>query len=173
MIIFDLETTGLLAPSCSPLEKQPKIIEIGAYNVTNEDSISQLINPNEKLVPKITKITGIKDEELLGKPTFKDFLPTLAAFFQGSKTVIAHNAPFDCGVLRVELERCGDLDFPWPKRTVCTVQEYRAKFGYRPKLGQLYKKLTGEKLNQTHRAIEDVMALYEALKQDKFFEVIR
>ena len=174
-IIFDTETTGLLLPSAAPLEKQPKIIEIGALLVDGETilaELSQLIDPGEDISAEITKITGITDADLVGMPTFKDALPVLWPFFEGADALIAHNASFDAGMLRNELKRVGREDFPWPPKTICTVQEFVHVFGYRPNLKKLYERYTGNALQQTHRAIEDCRALHEALIAADFFSKI-
>ncbi len=172
-IIFDTETTGLLLPSSADVSKQPKIIELGAIVVDETGvvaELSQLLNPNEEISAQITKITGIKNEDLVGKPTFSEYLPQLKAFFEGATMLICHNAPFDSGMLKNDLLRAGCEDFVWPETTICTVQEYTPMFGRRPKLTQLYEKVVGKPLAQTHRALDDVLALYEVLKTDNFFE---
>lgn len=172
-IIFDTETTGLLLPSSAPLEKQPRIIELGAILVSTETGIigelTQLINPEMEISAEITKITGITNEDLVGKPTFKEYLPTLRAFFDGADMLICHNAPFDSGMLRNDLKRAGCDDFPWPAETICTAQEYTPVVGKRPRLLQLYEIIMGKPLAQTHRALDDAMAVYEILDKDKFF----
>lgn len=172
-IIFDTETTGLLLPSSAPVEKQPRIIELGAIAVSESGilgELSQLLSPGQEITAEITKITGITNEDLVGKPTFAEFLPQLKEFFAGADMLICHNAPFDSGMLRNDLIRAGCEDFPWPETTICTVQEYQPLFGKRPSLKVLYHRIIGEELAQTHRALDDVMAVYAVLQKDKFFE---
>jgi DNA polymerase-3 subunit alpha (Gram-positive type) len=177
IICFDVETTGLLLPSSAPIEKQPRIIEIGAmrFDVRTPmvvERLSQLINPGVPLSYDITKITGLKDYDLRDKPTFKQFLPELSAFFAGTDVLIAHNAPFDCGMLQNELRLAECTDFPMPAETVCTAQEYTAVLGFRPKLLDVYEHILGEPLAQTHRALEDVEAMFKFMIKDNFFEKI-
>lgn len=174
-IIFDTETTGLLLPSTAPLHKQPRIIELGALKVDANgviDELSQLLDPEQTISAEITKITGIKPEQLVGQPTFAAFLPQLKAFFQGADMLIAHNAPFDSGMLRNDLARAGCEDFPWPAETICTAQEYTPVLGHRPKLLTLYERIIGVPLAQTHRALDDARAVHEVLVKDKFFDQI-
>lgn len=172
-IIFDTETTGLLLPSTAPVEKQPRIIELGAL-VCSESAIlgelSQLLDPQVEITAEITKITGLTNDDLKGKPTFKEFAPQLADFFRGADYLICHNAPFDVGMLKNDLKRAGIEDFPWPETIICTAQEYTPMMGKRPKLLALYEKVIGVPLAQTHRALDDAMAVYEVLTKDKFFE---
>lgn len=172
-IIFDTETTGLLLPSSAPVEKQPKIIELGAVAVSESgvlSELSQLLNPGQEISAEITKITGLTNEDLVGKPTFAEFLPQLKEFFAGADMLICHNAPFDTGMLKNDLIRAACEDFPWPDTILCTAQEYTPLMGKRPKLLALYEHIMGKPLAQTHRALDDAMAVYEILVQDKFFE---
>jgi DNA polymerase III epsilon subunit-like protein len=172
-IIFDTETTGLLLPSSAPIECQPRIIELGAIAVEGDTIIaelSQLLSPGHDISPEITKITGITNDQLVGMPSFGVFLPDLIKFFAGADVLICHNASFDSMMLRNDLTRVGCCDFPWPITTICTVQEYQPMFGKRPSLKVLYQRIIGEPLAQTHRALDDVMAMYAFLKKDKFFE---
>lgn len=174
-IIFDTETTGLMLPSAAELSKQPRIIELGAV-ITDGKSIlkklSQLIDPGVPVSAEITKITGITNTELAGQPSFKKFLPALKEFFAGSDFLIAHNAPFDSGMLANELKLAECEDFPWPAETVCTAQEYTAFMGYRASMKDVYEKIMGMELKQAHRALDDVIALAEMTMQDDFFTKI-
>lgn len=162
--IFDTETTGLPLPGQVPLARQPKIIEFGAVLIetaTGEElaSISQLLDPGEAIPEIITKITGITTDDVQGKPTFEKFLPIIVATFKQADAIVAHNAEFDTTMIKLELARLEVEDFPWPRLTVCTVQEFKTIMGYWPKLIDAYEHFTGEKLKQTHRALDDVRAL--------------
>lgn len=175
-IVFDTETTGLLLPSTVPLEKQPKIIELGLIVADDGKIIKEfdwLINPGCEISAEITKITGIKNEDLVGKSSFKELLPDIKEAFSGCEIGIAHNAPFDVGMLKNELKRAGCDDFPWPADIVCTVAEYLPQFGKRPKLTALYEKVMGKPLAQTHRASDDAKALFEVLDKDEFFKKLK
>jgi DNA polymerase III epsilon subunit family exonuclease len=174
-LIFDTETTGLLKPNVTDLKDQPKIIEFGLVVVEDGKIIGAhnwLINPGELITAEITKITGITNEMLEGKPEFRQVLGEIEEVFAGADRLICHNAPFDTGMLKNELERCGRTGFPWPAETICTVQEYRHEFGGRyPKLTALYERKVGKPLEQTHRATDDCEALYDCLVADGFFEL--
>lgn len=169
-VICDFETTGLLKPKRAPITQQPYIIEVGIYRTDTQKAISQLINPGKPLPPKITKITGITDGDLKDKPSFIEFFPEIVGIFSGTDYFIAHNAPFDKGVLFHNLARTTCDNFPWPKHTICTVQQYKHILGKWPKLTELYAATFQRPLQQTHRALDDVMALYEILTEKKFFE---
>mgnify|MGYP001558193404 CR=1 FL=1 len=167
-IIFDTETTGLLKPSGSPLEDQPRIIELGIVVV--QDMVitaerSWLIYPECQISEQITKINGITNSDLKGKPLFRQLLAEIEDVFAGSDFGVAHNSPFDTGMLRNELLRCSRSGFPWPRNMLCSAQEFTPFMGFRPKLTQLYEKVMGFPLAQTHRALDDAIALYSVLEK--------
>lgn len=174
-VIFDTETTGLLLPSSAPLEKQSRIIELGVIVVIDGKLASEhnwLINPEMEISAEITKITGITNEDLVGKPLFRQLLGEIEEVFGGSDYGFAHNAPFDVGMLSNELLRCARTGFPWPANTICTAQEFTPLMGKRPRLIHLYEKIMGRPLAQTHRALDDAMAVFEVLEKYRFFDYL-
>jgi DNA polymerase III subunit epsilon len=167
-LIFDTETTGLPIPS-GDLDQQPKIIELAISTVVDgflESKQSWLFNPEQPLSEEITKITGLKDNDLKDKQPFREMYGYVKEAFIGADNLIAHNAPFDVALLQFELERMQIDDFPWPPNIICTVAEYQHIFGFRPSLKDLYKKIIGVELAQTHRAQDDVDALVEILLKE-------
>lgn len=175
-IIFDSETTGLLKHATAQMSAQPKMIEFGAALVDQEgeliDTLQLLINPCQPLEAIITKITGLTDEDLFEEPTFKEVWPQIRAFMERADIVIAHNLPFDKGVADFELKRLEVTDFKWPRYQICTVQENVFEWGRRPKLTELYAYQTGQPLAQTHRAIDDVMALLDVVQKQGILHAI-
>jgi len=174
-LVFDTETTGLTLPSVSDLSKQPKIIEFGALITDGKEILktyNQLINPGEQITAEIMKITGITNDDLKDKPRFGEVYSEIKDLFDGIDVLLAHNAPFDTSLLKFELARLGAEDFIWPERIICTVEEYVPEFGFRPNLRKLYERKLGIELKQTHRAIDDVLALCECLFKDSYFEYL-
>jgi len=170
MIVFDLETTGLPKAEGSDLEMQPRIIEFGAIKLTDGsleeiDSLEFLCNPGHPLDPKITKITGIDDEMLKNEKPFITHYQELCKFFLGQKIIVAHNLPFDRKILKFELERIDKLlHFPWPYEHVCTVELGESVWGKKRKLGDIHLEVTGEKIKDAHRSINDVEATVKVMK---------
>lgn len=175
IIVYDTETTGLTLHPDVPVHKQPKCIEFGAAlldrNGVVVEEASILINPGEPISAEITKITGITDADLVGAPSFAEVLPQLRRLFAEADTVMAHNLPFDKTILRGELARMDVYDFPWPKNELCTVGLYKDSWGRNPRLIELYEVVMGKKLAQTHRALDDVMALVEIIQKEKLWEI--
>jgi ATP-dependent DNA helicase DinG len=167
VLVFDTETTGLTLHPEAPLAKQPKIIELGAalLNERGEvvETLSQLLHPGEDITDEITRITGITNGDLVGAPTFKDALPQMRHIFEQAFAVFAHNLPFDRAMIRNDLARIDCLDFPWPAQEYCTVGLHKDQWGRNPKLTELYEFTLNKPLPQTHRALDDVMALVEVV----------
>ena len=168
VLVFDTETTGLPLHPDAPLSKQPKIVELGAALLNSRgevvETLSQLVHPGENLSEEITRITGIKNEDLVGAPPFKDAVPILRHIFQQAFAVFAHNLPFDKKLLMFDLKRAScDEAFPWPPIEYCTIGLHRSIWGRNMKLTELYQHVMAKPLPQTHRALDDVMALVEVV----------
>ena len=176
IFVFDTETTGLPLPKRVPLDKQPRIVELGIVifeGSTIIQEVAQSLDPKVFITPEITKINGATNENRKGLPTFAEFLPTMVDYFSGCDVLVAHNAPFDVQMLAMELDRIShvtNLNFPWPPTILCTVQEYYHHFGFRPSMQKLYEHIMGKPLEQTHRALDDAKALTEILITDNFSE---
>lgn len=173
MILFDTETTGLIKNSLQSLEQQPRIVELAAlrlHPVTLEevDCLVFRANPGFPMSPEATTITGITDEALKGEPPFIGHLPALVDFVHGTRTLVAHNLPFDREMLAMELARVDwQYRFPWPGHHVCTVEATSALKGHRLKLGDLYALATGRPMAEVytaHQALDDVRALAEVVR---------
>lgn len=173
-LVFDTETTGLPKHPNSKPNVQPKIIEFGGalvnvYSGIVADTLQLIINPQEPIEAIITKITGLTDDDLKDQPTFPEVAPQIRDFFARADALIAHNLPFDSTLLELELNRHHIENWPWPKTEICTVQEHAEEWGRRPKLLELYQAATGEPLAQTHRALDDVMALVKVCELQGVF----
>jgi DNA polymerase III epsilon subunit-like protein len=173
--IIDLETTGLLMHPRAKPRTQPRCIEFGAVVIDENgqqlDTKELLIYPEQKLEPIITKITGLADEDLRGKPVFAEVAAEISELINGCDVAIAHNLPFDKGVLDWEFELIG-FDHRWPEILLCTVQENVPVYGYRIKLKDLYKEVTGNVWTQQHRALDDCQALAEIVIHEGYLELL-
>lgn len=102
MIAFDIETTGLSNRTC-------KIIEIGAVKIKNGEVLDEMdifVDPECHIPEAITELTSITDEMVAGAPKEKEAVEKFLAF-AGDRLLIAHNANFDVGFIRVACERNG------------------------------------------------------------------
>lgn len=175
MIILDTETTGLLGPTALPLDQQPQIIEFAATQLKETKggglkvgkSLHLLLNPGVPLSDEIIKITGLTDDDLKDAPSFAVVYQSIVDFFIGEEIMVAHNLPFDRGMLAGELQRIDKLlAFPWPPKHICTAEatEHLSEDGKYMKQEALYKLATGRDANQTHRANDDVAQLVEIVR---------
>ncbi len=86
---------------------------------------SHLVDPEVPFDPMNIAIHGITPMDVKNAPNFPTLWPKIAEYFTGS-VVVAHNAPFDLGMLTGTLERYG---IPVPEITYCcTVQMARRRF---------------------------------------------
>ena len=101
-VVFDIETTGLS-------KENDAITEIGAVKLVNgkiTERFSTFVNPRRPLSEEITKLTNITDEMLADAPPIEEVLPQFLAFCEGA-VLVAHNASFDTGFIRMNAERLG------------------------------------------------------------------
>ncbi len=99
LVALDLETTGL-----DPANAQ--IIEIGAVKFRADDAAhpmletySTFVDPGIAIPPKITSITGITQDNMLGAPKLRDALPQFEQFV-GDAIIVGHNVDFDLRFLQ-------------------------------------------------------------------------
>ncbi len=123
-IVFDVETPNCLNNRISAIGLS--VVEGGRLT----ESRYTLLDPECEFDAFNIRLTGITPEMTEGKPTFKDLWPALASFFE-SGLLIAHNAPFDMGVIA----RClSAYDISWRERVnyACTCRMSRKLMPFLP-----------------------------------------
>ena len=113
-IAFDVETPNRLNHRMSAIGVS--VVEDGKI----VEEFYSLVDPETDFDPFNTWLTGISEESVQDAPTFPELWPRLEKLMSGG-VLVAHNAPFDLGVLR----RCLDhYDIAWKKSVpyLCTVQ---------------------------------------------------
>lgn len=171
--VFDTETTGLPIHRRAPVEKQPYIIEYAIAHIEKgkvTKKFSTLIKPPVGVSDEITKITGLTDDDLKDAPTFAQAF-SLVKESMDADVLIAHNLPFDESLLSFELARNG-IELELPKLRICTAQLYHDEYGKRLKMKELYELKLGKPLDQTHRALDDVLALCEIVIKEKLWKLL-
>lgn len=160
-ISLDLETTGLHP-------KNDRILEIGAVKVVNgkeTEVFSQLINPDTKISPIITQVTGINDEMVKDCPFIQDVLPEFIDFCD-SEVILGHNLMFDYSFLTVNAV---NMDLKFEKKGIDTLKiarKYLADLESR-KLDYLCS-YYGIEDKEHHRAFNDASVtsrLYQKLSE--------
>ena len=123
-IVLDTETTGL-----DP-DTGDRIVEIGCLELINhvptERHFHTYINPERRMSPGASEISGITDEMLAGKPRFVEVADQFLEFISESELII-HNAAFDVRFLNAELARLGEHRIP-DERAFCTLVFARKKY---------------------------------------------
>jgi DNA polymerase III epsilon subunit-like protein len=171
MILLDFETTGLVGPDALPLEKQPQIIEatialLDDKTLKEKARETMLIKPTVQLTPEITRITGLKDADLVDARPFAFYYPTFVKMWIGQTLTVAHNCAFESSLIEFELRRIGkQFMFPWTPRRLCTVEASVHLKKRRLRLGELYEIATnGGKIQGAHRTEADVTGLAVCLR---------
>lgn len=155
--IVDVETTG-----GSPYFN--RIIEIGILRVEKGEVVAKyqtLLNPLMELPEFITKLTGLRDEDLIHAPIFEDVKDEILELFEDS-VFVAHNVGFDYDFIKEEFRRVG---YGFDAQQLCTVRLSRALF---PKekhhnLGAIIERFEFQSDNR-HRAFDDAKVLWDFLQ---------
>ena len=160
LVVFDLETTGL------DLVKD-RIIQISyikVYPDGREERVNHIVNPECHIKPEITKLTGISNEDVKDKPTFKQLAKTLSVAFTGCDFAGFNSNHFDVPLLAEEFLRAG-IDFDFGKCRLIDAQTIFHKMERR-NLAAAYKFYCGRKMEddfEAHRADQDTEATYRVL----------
>ena len=163
-VVFDIETTGLS-------KETESITEIGAVKVVDGkiiDRFSTFVNPERPIPAEITKLTGITNEMVADAPVITEILPKFLEFCQDA-VLVAHNANFDTGFIRLNAERKCGIEV---KNTVLdTLELSRALLPElkKHKLDIVCEQL-GVSLEGHHRAVNDAEATAEVFL--KFIDML-
>ncbi len=161
LVVFDLETTGL------DLVKD-RIIQLSYIKVFpdgNEERGNHLINPGISIPAEVVQLTGISNDDVQGKPTFRDIAQDICNIFADSDIAGYNSNHFDIPLLAEEFLRAG-IDFDFSKRNLIDAQVIYHKMERR-NLAAAYKFYCGRKMEEdftAHRADEDTEATYRVLQ---------
>ncbi|MCL2863584.1 MAG: 3'-5' exonuclease [Methanimicrococcus sp.] len=171
IVLLDVETTGLTTET-------DQIIELAATRYYNGDAIgieeqiySVLVKlPKGKSLPqKIIELTNITDNMLETEGVLEQEAAGLFAdiFLPAKKTlIIAHNTQFDLSFVLKMLEKCNkSIPAAFDILDTLTVLRDRKAHPHSLKDAIEYYKIAG--VENTHRAADDVKALYEVVKHMK------
>ena len=160
LVIFDLETTGLDIVKA-------RIIQISYIKVHpdgREERGNMLLNPEMPIPQFVTELTGISDEDVKDKPTFKQVAAQLANLFAGSDFGGFNSNGYDIPLLAEEFLRAG-IDFDFSKCRMIDAMNIFRKMERR-NLAAAYKFYCGRKMEEdfeAHRADQDTEATYRVL----------
>ncbi|HRD55270.1 MAG TPA: DUF3820 family protein [Parachlamydiaceae bacterium] len=158
-IYYDTETTGIKTD-------KDRIVEIAAYDPVNERTFEKLVNPGCPIPHEASSVHHITDEMVKESPSFAEVAKEFIEFCEGDIVLIAHNNDnFDLPILRSEFTRHSVLmpdhwkfldSLKWARR-------YRSDLPRHPL--QFLREVYGIAANNAHRALDDVIVLYQIFSQ--------
>lgn len=166
LVVFDTETSGLDFDNDQIIELAALRVErtnTGALRIAGKMDTFIKLPEGEMLPENIVNLTGITDELLQAEGV----QPTKAAsqiaklMQNGPTLMIAHNAQFDACFLRCLLrgQKVGRIDW------LDSLTVYKDRRAYPHKLANaIIAYDLADKVQNSHRAIDDVLALFEVLK---------
>jgi DNA polymerase III subunit epsilon len=158
LAIVDVETTG--GDPRTDRITEVALLEVDGLALTRQ--WSTLINPGRAIPGAIQALTGITQEMVDAAPRFAHIAGELLERLEG-RVFVAHNARFDYGFLRRELERAG---FKYLAKTLCTVRLSRRLYpdAGAHDLDSLIER-HGLECAARHRALPDALAAWQFLRE--------
>lgn len=169
IVLFDTETTGLDCESCEIIELAALKLKSNTYGNPRIDQKLELfikLPEGQKVPQKIVELTGITDALLEKEGVSRAEAAAMLAVMlsDGPTLMVAHNAHFDVSFVGAMLRKENKL--PTAKLAVLdTLTVYKDRRSYPHKLENAIEAYNlQDKVKNSHRAIDDVLALYEVLK---------
>jgi DNA polymerase-3 subunit epsilon len=152
LVVFDLETTGV-DPSAD------RIVQIALIRSEPDGTrrvFETLVDPERPIPPDATRIHGITDADVAGKPAFGAIRADVEALLTGADLAGFNSIAFDQPMLQAELHRAGsqlDLDaaFHVDAMVIFKLKEPRD-------LSAAYRFYCGGELTDAHSALADAEA---------------
>lgn len=116
IVVLDLEMTGYADPGCN------QIVEIGAVEIMGGRVTGRTfhahVDPRSRQNPHATKVHGLTEGFLRGKPTFPEIASDFLAFV-GDSPIASHRAAIDARAMNNDLSLAGLAPMD-PERFACT-----------------------------------------------------
>lgn len=151
LVFLDTETTGL-----NP-HFGDRVVEIALARFRGdvmEDSFDTLVDPQRSIPTVVTRIHGITDADVRGKPTFAQIAREVREQLREA-VLVAHNAPFDLGFLVNEF-RLARQDPP-DNLVLDTLSFLRGHFKFPSNSLPRVADYLGIEKRTAHRALADVL----------------
>ncbi len=125
-VAVDVETTGL-----NPAGGD-RVISVGCVELVERQltgrTFHRLVNPDRSIPEESSRVHGITDEQVAGKPRFADLAEEFLDFVGGAE-LLGHNLEFDRGFLDEELRRAGRTErLQELCGLICTFKMARARY---------------------------------------------
>jgi DNA polymerase-3 subunit epsilon len=157
LVVFDLETTGLLV-------ELDRIIEIGLVKIFPDgrtERLAQRFNPFMKIPVESIAVHGITNDMLKDEPPFREWAPRLFEIFEGADIGGFALNRLDIPMLTKEFNRAGFVFSMEGRRVVDGATIFREK--ERRDLTTAYQFYCGKQLVDAHSAKADAEATYEVI----------
>lgn len=161
VVAFDLETTG----------KDPERDRITEFTfleldgtLTEQGRWTRLVDPGIPIPKEIQELTGITQEMVTGQPAFATHAPRVQALIKDA-VLVAHNHQFDVSFLNHELRLAGQPGVAVDHPCIDTLFIERHVNSHR--LGDAYKRYTGQDMDGAHRSEADALATVEVLRRQR------
>lgn len=164
-VVLDLETTGfaperdrvvsiaMIRSRFADLKRNPGRVEA--------ETMDTVVHPQRRIPPEASRVNGITDEDVVGKPSFAEIAPLLRDFI-GERPIIAHNVSFDRKFLNAEFKRAGVKTLA-RNTSFCTMRKFQELHPRRKKNLDDVAASMGVKgrTGPRHEAIEDARITWE------------
>ena len=168
LVLFDTETTGLVFNRDEIIEFAAVVIEQQNGQPVVAETYDELISltPGNTVPPMIENLTGITTQDLLERGIPKEQVcADIARMFTGNTLMLAYNAHFDLSFLFYLLLRNGDPAVLKGKDKLDLLTVYKDRKPYPHKLCHAIDAYQlGDKVVNSHRAVDDVLATVEVMK---------
>ncbi len=157
LCVFDLETTGTNIT-------QDRIIEIAVVKMMPNGEIlrkANVLNPAIPIPAESTIFHGLTDEDVKGKPTFKEVAKEYARFMEGADLAGFNVLKFDIPMLVEEFLRAG-VEFDYSRKKIVDAQKIFHMMEKRT-LSAAYKFYLNKELVDSHTAEADTEATMEVI----------
>ncbi|MBS3141538.1 3'-5' exonuclease [Candidatus Woesearchaeota archaeon] len=149
---IDVETTGINT-------REDRIVDICIIKILpngEKETLKSIINSTISIPVESTKIHGITDIDVQGKPTFREFASKVTSFIDGCDLCGFNIIGFDLGILQSEFQRA-EFSFSSEGRKIIDVMKIYHKLEPRD-LNAAHLKYCGKSLENVHKAEADVNA---------------
>lgn len=154
-VVIDTETTGL-EPGSRLLSLAAILFDPAGDGML--DAFEARVNPGMPIPPDVTKINGISDADVASADDASVALLELVGWLPDDAILVAHNAPFDVGVLAWEAAR-HDVDVPdFRVYDTLLLARILRETGRSNSLQTLIEHYEIERLGEAHRALADADA---------------
>ncbi len=158
LVVLDLETTGTWV-------ERDRIVEIAMVKLLPDGTRQEFesrVNPGMPIPPRVSQITGIRDEDVRAAPRFKEIAGKVLEFI-GEADLAGFNVErFDLVILEREFFEAG-IKFAWRARAIYDAQRIYHRYEKRD-LKAAYQFYCSKALTNGHTARGDTEATLEILQ---------